>query len=237
MSPLLEALLLAFAAGATIPAGAALARIDAIHPRWLDDELRHSVISFGGGVLLAAVALVLVPEGVERIEGAPALVCFAGGGVAFFLLDRAIERRGGGAANFIAMLLDYVPESIALGAMLAVDPAAGLLLALMIALQNLPEGFNAFREMSAAGARSGPLTAGFLALPLLGPLAAAAGFAFLTEAEAAMGAILLAAAGGILYLTFEDIAPQAYLERRWAPPLGAVAGFGLGLAGHLALHG
>ncbi len=33
------------------------------------------------------------------------------------------------------------------------------------------------------------------------------------------------AAGGILYLTFEDIAPAAPLKGRWAPPLGAVAGF------------
>ena len=38
---------------------------------------------------------------------------------------------------------------------------------------------------------------------------------------------------GILYLIFEDIAPQAALRNRHAPPLGAVAGFLLGLAGQL----
>ena len=43
---------------------------------------------------------------------------------------------------------------------------------------------------------------------------------------------MLFAAGGILYLTFEDIAPEARLDRHWAPPLGAVGGFLLGMAGH-----
>ncbi len=44
---------------------------------------------------------------------------------------------------------------------------------------------------------------------------------------------MMFAGGGILYLLFEDVAPQMPLERHWAPPLGAVAGCGLGLAGHL----
>ena len=49
-------------------------------------------------------------------------------------------------------------------------------------------------------------------------------------------AIMVTAAGGILYLIFEDIAPQAPLDHAWAPPLGAVLGFALGLLGHLVIH-
>ena len=44
---------------------------------------------------------------------------------------------------------------------------------------------------------------------------------------------MLFAAGGILYLLFQDIAPQSRVNRYWAPALGAVAGFGVGMAGHL----
>jgi len=58
----------------------------------------------------------------------------------------------------------------------------------------------------------------------------------LRETSAALGAMMLFAAGGILYLTFEDIAPQAHLARRWAPALGAVAGFMLGLLGQILLR-
>jgi ZIP family zinc transporter len=71
---------------------------------------------------------------------------------------------------------------------------------------------------------------------LLGPLSAWFGFSYLRETSTALGAMMLFAAGGILYLTFEDIAPQAHLARRWAPALGAVAGFMLGLLGQNLLR-
>ena len=51
----------------------------------------------------------------------------------------------------------------------------------------------------------------------------------------ALDAVLLFAAGGILYLTFQDIAPQSRLERHWAPPLGAVLGFALALLADMFL--
>ena len=50
-------------AGACIPIGALLARIERICPQWLEEELRHFIVAFGGGILVGAVALVLVPGG------------------------------------------------------------------------------------------------------------------------------------------------------------------------------
>lgn len=50
-----------------------------------------------------------------------------------------------------------------------------------------------------------------------------------------LGAILLFAPGGILYLTFQDIAPQSGSSDARAPPLGAMLGFGLALVGHALL--
>ncbi|HAO25971.1 MAG TPA: divalent cation transporter, partial [Methylophaga sp.] len=58
---------------------------------------------------------------------------------------------------------------------------------------------------------------------------------FLSEHPAILGAIMLFASGGILYLVFQDIAPQSKLARHWAPPLGAVFGFCLALFSHLLL--
>jgi len=64
MSVLLEAVFLTFIiAGAAIPTGGFLAKVEMIRPPWLEAEFRHSVLAFGGGALIAAVALVLVPEG------------------------------------------------------------------------------------------------------------------------------------------------------------------------------
>lgn len=234
MPSLVVAIVSALAAGLMIPLGAALARIERIRPRWLEEELRHGVIAFGGGVLLAAISLVLVPRGVALLPGAPALAAFALGGLSFFWLDRAIARRTGPAAQTLAMVSDFVPEAVALGAMFASGDRNGVLLAALIGLQNLPEGFNAYREaMARGGRRPRTILAVFAVLALLGPLAAVLGHLYLTAWPAATGAVMLFAAGGILYLTFQDIAVEAHLERRWAPALGAVGGFLLGLAGQM----
>ena len=230
------ALLLATFAGASIPLGGWLASFPHLVPGWMEEEFRHSVTAFGGGVLMSAVALVLVPEGSERLPAVAALLSFAAGGIAVFLLDRAIEKSGGQGAQLMAMLLDFLPESLALGALLASTPELALLLAAMIALQNLPEGFNAYRELRQGTAMSKHRILGiFLLLVLIGPLMATCGLLFLEGAQALLGSIMLFAAGGILYLIFEDIAPQVPLKNHWGPSLGAVAGFLLGFAGHLAL--
>jgi ZIP family zinc transporter len=47
---------------------------------------------------------------------------------------------------------------------------------------------------------------------------------------------MLFASGGILYLIFQDIAPQSHMQRHWAPPLGAVLGFCLGMLGNSVLN-
>ena len=46
---------------------------------------------------------------------------------------------------------------------------------------------------------------------------------------------MLFASGGILYLIFEDIAPQAKLNHTWVPALGANLGFLVGIIGHLLI--
>jgi len=238
MSDVATVLLLTTLAGGAIPLGALLACIERIRPDWLEQELRHSVIAFGGGVLLAAVALVLVPEGTKHAPIAISTAALAAGGIAFFAVDRLLERRGTPASQLIATLLDFLPEAMALGAAFARGGSVGLLLALLIALQNLPEGFNAYREMRAGGGLRGSTVLGFFAaLVPLGPIAGLTGLWWLADHPVALGVVMLVGAGGILYLTFQDIAPQARLERHWAPPLGAVAGFLLGMLGHLLLVG
>ncbi|MBL4539656.1 MAG: divalent cation transporter [Oceanicaulis sp.] len=233
---LTQAILFALIAGATIPLGAGLAVWDKIHPNWMSGELRHGVVAFGGGVLIAAVALVLIPEGVALIPGWMALAAFISGGVSFFFIDRTLGRSGQSMGQLMAMLVDYLPEAIALGAMLATGAPAGLLLALLIGLQNFPEAFNAYRERAAHSDEPAMKTyAPYLLMPLLGPIAAILGVLIFAPNPMVLGVLMVCAAGGVLFLTFQDVAPEVKLERRWAPPLGAVLGFTLGLAGDVFL--
>ena len=231
-----ELLLFTALAGACIPIGAGLARIERMGPDWLEEEFRHFVIAFGGGVLVGAVALVLVPEGIAWVADpfAVTALLLAGGG-AFLLLDWRQARTHQVTPQFSAMAADFLPESLALGGMLALGGEGAILLAVLIGLQNLPEGFNAWRELDAAGVRARTALGRMVGLALLGPVCGAIGWFWLAGHPAVLGAVLLFAAGGILYLTFQDIAPQARLERHWAPPLGAVLGFALALVGELLL--
>ncbi|WP_420426776.1 ZIP family metal transporter [Algiphilus sp.] len=104
-------------AGACILLGAMAARMERVRPHWLEREFRHFVIAFGGGILLGAVAMVLVPEGVAHMAGTPwALSVVMAGGLVFFGLERALGLRRREAPQLTGMILDYVPEAIALGA-------------------------------------------------------------------------------------------------------------------------
>lgn len=234
MEDRLQIALLTLGAGITMPIGAAIACVEHIRPRWLESEFRHSVIAFGGGALLAAVALVLVPEGIHKLPPALVALCFASGGITFMLLDRALAANGTPASQLAAMLSDFVPEALALGATFTVSREAGLLLAGIIALQNLPEGFNAYRELAASTHYRGTrIVTAFALMALLGPAAGLTGHVLLSGYPELVAAIMLFAAGGILYIIFQDIGPQSVLESHWAPPLGAVAGFLLGVMGQV----
>ena len=236
MDPLLLALAYGAFAGLMIPAGGYLARIERIQPNWLEEEVRHSATAFGGGILVAAVALVLVPEGMQELAAAPALAAFFAGGLLFAFFERSRQRHADSHGQFLAMLTDFLPESVSLGAFLATGaPEAGLL-AVLIGAQNLPEAFNAWREIQADG-RHGPdyIMRLFFALAALGPLAVLMGYFLLADLPALTAMIMMAAAGGILYLMFQDIAVKAHLKNRQAPSLAALAGFAFGILGQAVI--
>jgi len=236
MEHLITILIFTTLAGAAIPIGGVFARFEKLQPRWLEREFRHAVLAFGGGVLFAAVALILVPEGTRRLDPWMATGSFVIGGTVFMFLDRALASLGTPASNLMAALLDFAPESIALGALISSDPSLGVVLAFFIGLQNLPEGFNAYREMiDQSHLRISGVLWILLAAALVGPACGVVGFFWLSNAPTATGIVMMFAAGGILYLVFQDIAPQAKLSRHWAPPLGAVLGFALGLVGEMML--
>ncbi len=223
-------------AGLAIPLGGLIACFGRVQSRWLENEIRHTVIAFGGGALLSAVALVLVPEGSAELPMGLVALWMSLGGLSFLGLDIFLTKRKTPATQLAAMLSDFIPEALALGAACAMGKPSAALLAGLIAVQNLPEGFNAFRELAPnSPARSRRLLVIFALLALLGPVAGLIGFYGLASRPAVTGGIMLFASGGILYLIFQDLAPQAKLDRHWAPPLGAVGGFMLGLMGQLLL--
>jgi len=218
-------------AGATAFLGGFIALVETSNESESKPAIVHGIVAFGGGILLSAVAFALAPEGISYLSPITLALVFMAGGGAFCALDAYLSRRGGSPAQFMAMLMDFVPEAISMGAVFAHNHGLGVLLAIFIGAQNLPEGYTSFREMKDSGAKRSAVLGALAAISLLGPIAAALGYFLLQNREALTAGIMSFAAGGILYLIFEDIAPKSVLKHQWLPPLGAVLGFVVGMVG------
>lgn len=237
MTEISTIIVLTIAAGICIPLGGLIASFEHIRPNWLKHEFRHFVVALGGGVLLGAVATVLVPEGISSMgDSIWAIPSFMLGGLAFFWFERLLGLKRREAPQLTSMLLDYLPEAIALGGLVALGSPLAPLMALLIGLQNLPEGFNTYRELEKKGGHSSKnILFSMSLLVVIGPISGLFGYYFLAGHQAVLGALMLFAAGGILYIIFQDIAPQSRLDKHWLPPLGAVLGFSIALFGEMLL--
>ena len=239
MEPFTSMLLLTTASGSCILVGGLIARVERIRPQWLEQEFRHTIIAFVGEVLVAAIAFVLVPEGQEYFRSPKlGVVIFLSGGIVFMLVERHLAVKKQELPQTLALLLDFVPESLAMGGMFALESVSAPLLAVLIGLQNVPEGFNAYREILAAAGNRTQRTLFIMFLMMLpGPVAGLLGWYIAPGFPEFVGATMLFASGGILYLIFQDIAPQSHLERHWAPTFGAVVGFCLAWLLNLVVTG
>ncbi|WP_420387083.1 ZIP family metal transporter [Roseivirga sp.] len=194
-------------------------------------EITHTLMSFGAGIILSALALVLVPKGIEELGLLPLVVSFLIGAVAFMLLDEYLAKRGGQVATLLAMLMDFIPESIALGAVFASDYGTAVLLAVIIGLQNLPEAFNAYRDLVQSGLSTKKTHLIFFCLSFLGIIGALSGHFFLTNSPVLTAYLMTFASGGILYLLIQDIIPESKMEKNYLTSLGATLGFLVGMIG------
>ena len=123
-----------------IPLGGLFGMAYWLVPRWLEREVRHTVLAAGGGILVGTVAFALDPHGAELVPR-PWIVVFIGAGaVAFCGLDIMMQRSGKGGAQLAAMLADFFPDTLALGASFAAGDGRRRILALLIAAQNLSRG-------------------------------------------------------------------------------------------------
>src|SRR4051794_36474675 len=81
------------------------------------ERLVGSVLAFGAGALISAVAFDLFEEG-QKVGGPVALAAgLAAGALTYFVLNRIVERKIPGAGTSLALgaLLDGIPEQAVLG--------------------------------------------------------------------------------------------------------------------------
>ncbi len=232
MTELQLIILFSLLSGSTVFLGGLLSHYfgDHVKTGLIKAEIIHSSTAFGGGILMAAVTLVLIPEGMHVLSLLPMAICFLAGAITFFFIDRYIERKGGTMAQLLGMLSDFVPEAIAMGAVFSQNPQLGILLAIIIGVQNFPEAFNAYLELKTSYSAKKCLTILFL-LSFSGVASALLGYYFLSGMPMTIGALMIFSSGGVIYLIFQDIAPLSRMKKNWIPALGACFGFLVGMIG------
>ena len=225
--------ILSWIAGLAMPLGAFLSSFESFLPKYLDEELKHFIAALGGGALLSAIALVFIPDAIKVLNVFYTSFYFLFGGFLFAFLNNILNKSQTKVSNFMAMLSDFIPETLALGTLMASRSPSAFLITFLMALQNIPEAFTAYREMKNNKTNGKSIILFLFMISFIGPLMGFIGFYFLAAYPNIIASIELIASVGILYLVFQDIAPQVKLEKDWFPPLGAILGFLLGLIGHM----
>ena len=187
--------------------------------------------AFGAGILISAAIFEMVIEAEKTIGIIPTLLFFILGAIIFTIADIIAVKKGGGAEILIGMGLDTIPESLAIGASIAAGPA--FVIALLIGIQNIPEGIAAYKEMRTGKTAFTNCKKALYAIGVISIIPVILGLVglfFLQGLHFIIGVILALSAGGIYYMLFYDMIPKAHKERKWLPIFGAVLGFIIGFA-------
>jgi len=189
--------------------------------------------AFGAGILMAAAVFEMVIEAEEHLGIVFTILAFLAGSIIFTLADVIAEKKGGGAGILLGIGLDSIPESLAIGASIAAAGPA-MALAILIGIQNVPEGIASYREMMTGKTafKNNPRKA-LTAIGIVSIIPIFLGLVglFFMQGMANIIAIILAvSAGGIFYMLYFDMIPKAHKDRKWLPTFGAVLGFIIGFA-------
>lgn len=209
-----------------------------------DARLHKAMLGFASGIMLAASVWSLLLPSIELAgaSGVPAWLPSAGGFPAgtgaMLLLERLTQRLQSDGARSrslrlsLAVTLHNIPEGMAVGVALSgmlsgaagISAAQALALCAGIAVQNVPEGAIISMPLDLAGC---PRKRAFLCGALSGavePLAAAVTIALTHLVAPALPLILSLAAGAMVFVTVDDLIPEAHSR---AGTLGASLGFAL----------
>ena len=216
--------------------------------------VQRALYGLAAGVMLAASVFSLLLPAIEAAEGLYPGWLAAGGGMlfgtlTFMAVDRALGAKlpepGGGRKRTMllttAMTLHNIPEGMAVGLSFALAAEGGglsaaMALALGIGIQNFPEGAAVSlplrQEGLSRGRAFGRGAASGVVEPLFGILAAAVYGAV----RPVMPWLLAFAAGAMLYVTVEELIPQAQLDGKADyGTLSVMAGFLIMMALDVAL--
>ncbi|HEV8494824.1 MAG TPA: ZIP family zinc transporter [Candidatus Angelobacter sp.] len=233
----LEAGLWGFVAASALLVGSALGWFIRFPPKAV-----AYVMAFGSGVLMAALSFDLVADslaqsGVSWVAGG-----FIAGAITFSLINywlntpevkhRKRSRHQQPAANNTGVaiaagtLLDGIPESMAIGLLVASGGKLSLATVAAIFISNIPEALSSTAGMRRAGRSGWFMVRLWGGMAVLSGVFAIIGAAFFGSAPEHVKALITCiAAGGIFAMVVETMIPEAFAETHELSGLIAAAGF------------
>jgi zinc transporter, ZIP family len=209
-----------------------------------------SVMAFGSGVLISAVAFDLMAEAADTGGLLPTAIGFLGGALAYLganaLLARygarhrkrsgpqqpsESEQAGSGMAIAVGALLDGIPESVVLGVGLLAGGGVSLSVLAAVFISNVPEGLSSAAGMKRSGRSAVYVFGVWTTIAVVSGIAALLGYATLGGAPPELIAVITAvAAGAILTMIADTMIPEAFEETRTWTGLITTVGFLLAFA-------
>lgn len=236
------AALAGLAAGGALLAGAVVAWFVHVPVRVV-----ATVMAFGAGVLVSALAFDLVLE--AQVQGGfwPTVIGFAVGALVYVLANKLLDRfdkrnprgtsedPGTGTGIALGALLDGLPESAVLGLSMVGGGGVSVPVLIAIIISNVPEGLSSTAELKQAGRSARYVFLLWSGIAVAGSLAALLGFVLLDTASGESTAFITAtAAGAILAMICDTMIPEAFRSAHSLTGLLVTVGFLLSYAVHSA---
>ena len=136
------------------------------------DRLRNWALHAASGIVIAIVAVELLPEALKALAGWWIAAAFAAGGVTYILVEMGVEKLQSGGKNrtsmwmiYVAVAIDLTSDGMMLGSGAAVSSSLAIALAAGQVLADVPEGYAAianFRDKDVPRRRRILLSASFI---------------------------------------------------------------------------
>jgi ZIP family zinc transporter len=198
-----------------------------------------SVMAFGAGVLISALAFDLVGEAMAESGLWPTVSGFATGAIVYVFVNVLLDKRdvrnrrgagedspGTGTGIAAGALLDGVPESMALGLSMLGGQGVSIPILTAIVISNVPEGLASTAELKASGKKASFVFVLWGGIALAAAVASLAGFTILADAPVeTTGFITALAAGAMLAMISDTMIPDAFRSAHSYTGLLATMGF------------
>lgn len=228
-------------AGGALVAGAVVAWFVAV-----PTAIVASIMAFGSGVLISALAFDLVLEAQAEGGFLPTVSGFAAGAVAYVIANRILDRMdarnprgtgqdpGTGTGIALGALLDGIPESAVLGLSMVGGGGVSVPVFVAILISNIPEGLSSTADLKRSGRSATYVFTLWVGIAAASAVAALAGFLLLDDASGSTTAFITAiAAGAILAMICDTMIPEVFRTAHGFTGLLATGGFLLSYAVHV----